>query len=168
MLVAYRVETDEELGLAAEVISFGCHALQALSQAMEPDLSLNKIIRLRGSAVSLSREAHRNQRKLDQLQRDRLAAADAPPLEATTQQPAATPNASPTNADTPAPQAAQPQAVQARTWTQAYHDRQRDKRLAEAARKKQAHLISSPAQPDAALACSVMAAEAAIPVVQAG
>lgn len=94
MLIAYRIENEEELSLAAEVISFGCHALQALSQAMEPDLPLNKIIRLRGGAVSLSREAHRNQRKLDQLQRDRrAAAATASPAETTTAQPSATPEA---------------------------------------------------------------------------
>jgi hypothetical protein len=49
------------------------HALEALGQAAAEDLALNRIIRLRGSAVSLSRESHKAQRKLDQLQRDRRA-----------------------------------------------------------------------------------------------
>jgi hypothetical protein len=86
MLAAYAVETDEELRLAAEVVSFGFHALEALSEAAAADLSLNKKLRLRGSAVSLSREAHKSQRKLDQLQRARLTAsrqpeAQPPPLQ---------------------------------------------------------------------------------------
>jgi hypothetical protein len=88
MLAAYAVETDEELRLAAEIVSFGFHALEALSEAAPADLSLNKKLRLRGSAVSLSREAHKSQRKLDQLQRARLTAsrqpeAQPPPLEMT-------------------------------------------------------------------------------------
>jgi hypothetical protein len=73
MLAAYHAETPDELRLAAEVISFGLHALEALGQAAAEDLALNRIIRLRGSAVSLSRESHKAQRKLDQLQRDRRA-----------------------------------------------------------------------------------------------
>ena len=76
MLAAYDVETEQELGLAGDIISFGLHALQALSQAADPDLSLAKILRLRGSAVSLSRESHKSRRKLDQLQRARRAPAN--------------------------------------------------------------------------------------------
>ncbi len=74
LLDAYNAETEEELHLAAEIVSFGLHALEALGQAASPGLSLNRILRLRGSAVSLSREAHKAQRKLDQLQRTRQAA----------------------------------------------------------------------------------------------
>ena len=77
VLVAYNVETEEELRLAAEIVSFGFHALEALGEAAAADLPVNKTLRLRGSAVSLSREAHKAQRKLDQLQRARLA---APPV----------------------------------------------------------------------------------------
>jgi hypothetical protein len=89
-LAGYDVQTEEELRLAAEIISFGFHALQALAQATEPDLSVNRILRLRGSAVSLSREAHKSQRKLDQLQRSRraLAQADLAEAEAAPQAPA--------------------------------------------------------------------------------
>jgi hypothetical protein len=73
MLAAYNAETPEELSLAAEIISFSLHALEALSQAADADMSLNRTLRLRGSAVSLSRESHKCQRKLDQLQRARQA-----------------------------------------------------------------------------------------------
>jgi hypothetical protein len=73
MLAAYHPETEDELSLAAEVISFAFHALDALSQAADPDMSLNQKLRPRGSAVSLSREFHKSQRKLDQLQKGRRA-----------------------------------------------------------------------------------------------
>ena len=81
MLASYSVATADELRLAAEVIAFSFHALNALGQAAEPELSLNRVLRLRGSAVSLSREAHKSQRKLDQLQRAR---AMRPPAESGT------------------------------------------------------------------------------------
>jgi hypothetical protein len=69
MLAAYNPQTAAQLSLAAEIVGFSFHALEALGQAADRDLSLNRILRLRGSAVSLSREAHKSQRKLDQLQR---------------------------------------------------------------------------------------------------
>ncbi|WP_428541612.1 hypothetical protein [Rhodopila sp.] len=75
-LAAYDVADEQELGLAADIISFALHALAALGQAADPELSLAKILRLRGSAVSLSRESHKARRKLDQLQRARRAAAN--------------------------------------------------------------------------------------------
>jgi hypothetical protein len=68
MLAGYHPETEDELRLAAEIVSFGFHALEALSQAASHDLPLTKILRLRGSAVSLSRQSHRSQHRLDQLQ----------------------------------------------------------------------------------------------------
>jgi hypothetical protein len=78
ILAAYNTETEEELRLAAEIASFGFQALKALGEAAAPDLSPNKTLRLRGSAVSLSREAHKSQRKLDQLQRARHTASAQP------------------------------------------------------------------------------------------
>lgn len=74
-LSAYNFQNEEELCLASEIISFSLHALDALAQAADPELSSNRTIRLRGSAVSLSREAHKARRKLDQLQRARHAGA---------------------------------------------------------------------------------------------
>lgn len=78
MLADYDAETEEELRLATQVISFGFQALQALSEAAGPDVSLNRIMRLRGSAVSLNRSSQQSQRKLDRLQRDRRAAMAEP------------------------------------------------------------------------------------------
>jgi hypothetical protein len=82
MLACHDPQTGEEIHLATGIVSFGFHALEALSAAAAPELSLNQKIRLRGSAVSMSREAHRARRKLDQLKRARLTASvqapDAP------------------------------------------------------------------------------------------
>jgi hypothetical protein len=82
ILAAYDAETPDELSLAAQIISFGFEALTALSQAANPDLPLTRILRLRGSAVSLSREGHKAQRKLDQLQRGRRIGVPAQPADA--------------------------------------------------------------------------------------
>jgi hypothetical protein len=90
MLAAYNPKTPAELTLAAGIIGFSFHALEALGQAADPQLSLNKVLRLRGSAVSLSRESHKSQRKLDQLQHARatqqpetVQASQAEPIPAT-------------------------------------------------------------------------------------
>jgi hypothetical protein len=79
MLAAHDPQTEEELHLATDIVSFGFHALEALSAAAAADLSVNQKIRLRGSAVSLNREAHKARRKLDQLRQARLAAAQSRP-----------------------------------------------------------------------------------------
>jgi hypothetical protein len=78
LLAGYNIQTDQELFLAAEVISFGCYSLEALSQSATPDMPLNKVIRLRASAVSLNRESHRSRLKLEQMQRGRAAGVPAP------------------------------------------------------------------------------------------
>ena len=145
MLAAYNAETPEELGLAAEIVSLQLHTLEALSDASGPDLSLNKILRLRGGAVSLSRESHKARRKLDQLQRARRAGTTAHPAEA--QSEAAQPQPAP-----PQPkidnalgliEAAQ-EAIQTakktggQTWSQSFQKRQTAKRIAENLKKKQA------------------------------
>jgi hypothetical protein len=67
LLAGHDPRTPTELALAADIVSFQAHALEALAYAANPDLSLNKILRLRGGAVSLSREAHKAQRRLDQI-----------------------------------------------------------------------------------------------------
>jgi hypothetical protein len=143
LLAAYHAETPDELSLASEIISFGLHALEALSYASDPELSLNSILRLRGSAVSLSREQHKAQRQLDRLQRARAQ-----------HQPAET---SPTP---PRPQAEKAlglvetvrEATQAATktggkipWSQAYQKRQLVARMAENAKKNQAKHASQTA-----------------------
>jgi hypothetical protein len=170
MLAACDVASEEELSLAAEIISFRLHALQALSAAGNPELSLNQILRLRGGAVSLSREQHKAQRKLDQLQRARYAGTQpqtpriephpepaAPPHHASEPQPEpqieplAEPLADPIF-DNPlglfqtarqAPQFAAKAADD--TWSQAFQKRQTTLRMAEKLKKNQDHTPSQPA-----------------------
>jgi hypothetical protein len=77
-LADYQPETAAELRLAANIVSFSLHALEALSQAAIPDLSLAKTLRLRGSAVSLSRESHKAERRLEQRQQARGAGHPEP------------------------------------------------------------------------------------------
>jgi hypothetical protein len=155
MLAAYNAESPNELRLAAEIMSFGFHALEALSQAAAPDLPLTKILRLRGSAVSLSREAHKAQRKLDQLQRDRRAGIAAEPVEnvATQTEAVATrpqidkalalieaTRDAPGEAPRVAPREATASAGRngGQTWTQSYQKRLTAKRIADNLKKNQA------------------------------
>jgi hypothetical protein len=145
ILACHAVETEEELQLAADIISFGFHVLEALSEAADRDLSVDTRIRLRASAVSLSRESHRARRKLDQLQRARLTPAAQP-----TEQPA--PQNQPLNAETK-PDAEPPaglmelarEAIQActkkgrvQTWTQTRQQRRQAQRAAENIRRTNA------------------------------
>jgi hypothetical protein len=94
MLAAHDPQTADELTLAAQIVTLQFHALEALANAAEPGLSMNRILRLRGSAVSLSREAHKGRRRLEQIQRAR---------QGETQQP---------QAQQPQPEATQPETAQ--------------------------------------------------------
>jgi hypothetical protein len=155
MLAAYNIETEEELRLAAEIISLGFHVLEALSQAADPDLSLNQVIRLRGSAVSLSRESHKFQRKLDQLQRDRRAGVPAQSAEAQAEIPSQPSDTSPSR-----PQIDKAigliefarEAIESATknggmtWTQSLHQRQTAKRIADKLIRKEAEHARRSAQ----------------------
>jgi hypothetical protein len=71
MLAAHNPENERELCLAAQFVSFSLHTLAALGQAADPDLSLSRVLRLRGSAVSLSRASEKAQLRLDQCQQAR-------------------------------------------------------------------------------------------------
>jgi len=135
MLAAYNPETEAELRLAATVIGFSFHALEALSQATDPEMSLTRVLRLRGSAVSLSRQSANAERRLMQLQKARRQAIQAQPEEA---QPA--PNIEPEQTTTVAAAA----KAKGLTWTRAYQQRQRDNRLAASRKKAQAR---NPPQP---------------------
>src|SRR5580704_17436587 len=82
-LAAYDPEDEQELRLAAEIISFGFAALEALAKAMNPDLPLNAVLRLRGDANAAHRSGHQCQRTLDKLRKERrtpsgFAAARSP------------------------------------------------------------------------------------------
>jgi hypothetical protein len=137
MLAAYNPETEDELRLAANVISFSFHALEALGQATTPDMPITRILRLRGSAVSLSRESHKAERRLEQLRNARQD--DACHDDACHKQALGEPEPVPRTipqvekaldliADTRTITAVAQQTKQ--TWTQAYQQRQRDKNLA--------------------------------------
>jgi hypothetical protein len=143
MLAAYNPQTEAEFSLAADIISFGFHALEALSQSAEPGLKLAAILRLRGSAISLSREAHKSQRKLDQLQRERRAGKTQQPAETPAAEPEAISNRPGVDTALELIECARDAIRSARkrggkTWTQQFQQRQTAKRIAENLRKKQA------------------------------
>jgi hypothetical protein len=137
MLAAYHPETADELRLAAEIVNFSFHAMEALSLAMTPDMKLTTILRLRGSAVSLSRESHKSQRKLDQLQKARRTGGPADAQVAQTEAAPAGPQIDKALALIEATR----QAIESpgkTTWTQGYRQRQTAKRIAENLKKNQA------------------------------
>ena len=136
-LAAYHAQTEEELRLASEILSFSLHALEALGQAADRELSLNRILRLRGSAVSLSREAHKAQRRLDQLQRARTAATQPQP-QAQTDQPAVSDEMPRAIAEAERIAKQVMGKHSGMTWTQSYQKRILTQRMAENAKKNQA------------------------------
>jgi hypothetical protein len=157
MLAAYDAQTDDELRLAGKIISFSFEALEALSQAAAPELSLNNILRLRAGAVSLSRESHKAQRQLDKLQRARRVGRTAQPAEAV---PASQPDPQPhTIADSAIEAIAvtetcpnpidPPGKIGRMTWTQSYHKRLAAQCITEQLKKNQAEHAARSARQDA-------------------
>jgi hypothetical protein len=135
MLSAYHPETEDELRLAANVISFSFQALEALSQAASPDMPLTRTLRLRGSAVSLSRESHKAQRRLDKLQADRRAGSPAK-IQPEAKIEKALDLTGNTRTVTVAAKA------QGLTWTQAYEQRQRAARIAAGLKRAEARVAA--------------------------
>jgi hypothetical protein len=136
MLAAYHPRTTDELRLAANIVSFSFQALEALSQAASPDMSLTRVLRLRGSAVSLSRESAKAERRLTQLQNT------IPAQPGTEIQPESTPRIDKAIAliqDTGAIAAAKTANL---TWTQAYEQRQRDTRIAASLKRAEARIAA--------------------------
>jgi hypothetical protein len=143
MLTAYSPETHDELRLAANVISFSLHALEALSQAATPDMPLNKILRLRGGAVSLSRESDKAERRLAQLQHNRRDDIQPQPAEP---EPAETPRAENAIAliESIRPQIRTTSKTDAPIWSKAYQQQQAARRITENLKKNQAaHLAAT-------------------------
>jgi hypothetical protein len=139
MLESYHPETTDELRLAANIIGFSFQALEALAQAATPDMSLARVLRLRGGAVSLSREAAKAERRLAQLQNARQHAIPAAPESHPDPQPEPEPKTEKAIAliqDT----AAVALAAKAGnlTWIQAHEQRQRDARIAASLQKAEA------------------------------
>jgi hypothetical protein len=146
MLAAYNPETPDELSLASEIISFSLHALEALGYASNAELSLNRILQLRGSAVSLSREQHKAHRKLDQLQRARRAGLDQQPSEA--QATPATPKTDKALGLIEAERTATGAGGKI-SWSQSFQKRQTARRIAKNLKKNQNQHASQTAHLDA-------------------
>jgi hypothetical protein len=140
LLGAYRPETEDEYRIAANIIGFSFQSLEALSQSAAPDLPITRILRLRGSAVSLSRESREAERRLDQLQKARRQGVPAQPAEIRAE---------------PEPKAEKPLEVtrdtrkvtvaakaSGQTWTQAYQQRQREARIAASLKRAEARLAA--------------------------
>jgi len=144
MLAAYHAETPDELTLAGEIVSLQLHTLEALSDATDPQLSLNKVLRLRGSAVSLSRESHKARRELARLQRVRLNGVTPQAAEAAAPEPTA-----PKVDDAVALIEEVREAIQTvrksggQSWSQSFQKRQTAKRIADTLKKKQAEYAAS-------------------------
>jgi hypothetical protein len=140
MLTAYDPQTQDELHLAANIIGFSFQALEALSQAAAPGMPLTRTLRLRGGAVSLSRESHKAQRRLDKLQAARRAG-----IRAETQPEPTQPDPKIEKAldliDTTRKIAAAAK-TEGLTWTQAYEQRQRDNRLAASRKRAEARIVA--------------------------
>jgi hypothetical protein len=148
MLAAYHPQSEDELRLAAQIVGFSFHALEALGQAASPDLPLTRILRLRGSAVSLSRESHKAQRRLDQLQNARRTGS---PAATETPQSSHTPPKIDKALDLieETRQVAAVAKATGQTWTQAYQQRQRAKGIANNLKRNQARHATQLATADA-------------------
>jgi hypothetical protein len=141
MLGVYRPETEDELRLAANIIGFSFQALEALGQAATPDMPVTRILRLRSSAVSLSRESREAERRLDQLQKARRQGvptqqAEARPEPARTE-PKIDKAVSVIDGTNSVASAAKAGGL---TWTQAYEQRQRDTRIAASLKRAEARV----------------------------
>jgi hypothetical protein len=134
MLESYDPQTESELRLAASIISFSLHSLEALSQAATPEMPMTKILRLRSGAVSLSRESDKAERRLEQLQQA--------PCDDTHAQPA---DVQPPQAEKAIAlvEATRPQIIttgknDAPIWSKAYQQQQAARRITENLKKNQA------------------------------
>ncbi|WP_428491307.1 hypothetical protein [Rhodopila sp.] len=144
-------------------MAFSFQSLEALSQAATADMSLTRILRLRGSAVTLSRESAKAERRLGELQ---TARRSAPATQPTATQPTATQPTATQPLETQ-PEIPQPRIEKAialiqdtaeiaataeasnQTWDQAHEQRQRDARIAASLQRAEARvaaLASVPAQ----------------------
>jgi len=138
MLGSYAPRTETELRLAARIISFNLQAGEALAQAADPEMPLNRVLRLRTGAVSLAREADKAERRLEKLREARMddvAAAPEPIPEPES------PRVEKTTAliDDNRKVAAYAQA-NGLTWSEALKQRHREQRLAERQQKQQARV----------------------------
>ncbi|MBS0640761.1 MAG: hypothetical protein JSS43_12855 [Proteobacteria bacterium] len=94
LLIEQKPQTNEELGLIAEIIGFRYKALGLIRDSEHPDVPLATVLQLTKTANALRRNEAAAQRKLDALRRSRLAeqstvqAVEAEPPQAEPVQPA--------------------------------------------------------------------------------
>ncbi len=141
-IAAYDPKTEAELALAARIVGFSLQAIEALAQAANPELPLTRVLRLRGGAVSLSREAQKAERQLEQRRKQREAGVPESAL--------AQPDPVPPRVEKATALVEDNRKVAAYakahglTWTQAYNQRQRDMRLAERRAKEAKRAAAGP------------------------
>jgi hypothetical protein len=140
MLAAYDPRTEDEVRLAANIICFGFHALEALGQSAASDMPLSRVLRLRGSAVSLNREATKAQRRLDQLQQARREAKPIQPEPQPVQSEAKIEKA--LNLVEETRKIASAAEASGLTWTQSYSAHQRDQRIAASLKRAEARVAA--------------------------
>ena len=138
MLEAYHPRTDDERRLAAQIVAFSFQSLQALGQAATPDLPLTRVLRLRSGAVSLTREAEKAERRLEQLQKARREGKQIQPQPA--QQAPQIEKAIDLIKDTA--KVATAAKVNNQTWTQAYEERQREQRIQASIKRAEAKVAA--------------------------
>jgi hypothetical protein len=140
MLAAYHPNTEEELRLAGNIVGFSFHALEALGQAAAPDMPITRVLRLRGSAVSLNREASKAERRLIQLQtaRRQCIQAQTQPAEPEAKAEKAVALIQDTRKIAIAAKA------NGQSWAQAYEEHQRDIRIAARIKKNAAKVGALP------------------------
>ena len=148
MILAYHPETEAELRLAANLISHSFQSLEALGQAATLDMPLSRVMRLRGSAVSLSRESHKAEHRLQQLQKARREGIPAHPV-ATQSHLAQSESAQPRIENAVAliqdtRKVADTAKASGQTWTRAYEARQRDLRIAASIKRAEAKAAAQP------------------------
>lgn len=168
MIIAYNAATEEELRLAGQIISFSMQALETLGQAADASQSLIEVIGLRRDAVNLSRESHKAQRKLDQLQRARRTGVRPQPVEPPIAVPPPEPAAQPTEADHALAFVKAEHAAKeilgkdsGKTWAQRYQKRLSANRITANLAKAQARHANQTAMANAAAARTVAAQSAA-------
>jgi hypothetical protein len=140
MLAAYDPQTGDEVRLAANIICFGFHALEALGQSAASDMPLTRVLRLRGSAVSLNREATKAQRRLDELQKARREAKPVQPEPQPVQREAKIEKALDLIEETR--KVASAAEASGLTWTQSYSAHQRDQRIAASLKRAEARVAA--------------------------
>jgi len=128
-LAAHCPQTEVEFRLAARIVTFSLQAGEALAQAADPEMPINRVLRLRTGAVSLTREAEKAERRLEKLREARLQNLPEEP------EPLPEPEASPRTETTTAliednRKIATYAKARGLSFTQALKQRQREQRLA--------------------------------------